>query len=222
MASVRYDPGFSPMNLPLELRPSGETLRLFGSSSEQIGAIICPTLCELVEKFQVTLKTFISMPQTLAKNLNSSWRVKYNQLATRVVVYGMNSKKRDIAYFLSDGDLFLQHPSFKEYDATVPYFNPQYLPGPDGSMPAIEYTKESAATSGQNLTETEKARLLQLFETSSTSLGDLKVSPSPRLRSTLKRYGPCVSKKLVLTELQPPVICFSNDGRKRTRDSFWG
>ncbi len=120
--------------------------------------------------------------------------LQYIQASLRIVLYGFMSEKQLVAKTLSDGDLYLQHPSPDECDRRVPYFNPQYLLRPGRSMPELESlnTPSPGRLSGNGrqgfLTEVEKSRLLQVFESAHDPNAKFNIRPSLRLQSALKEY----------------------------------
>lgn len=143
-----------------------------------------PAVRRLVESSGIFLTGMIEV-------LDNRRRLQYVEATLRVVVYGFMSKKQTVAKTLSDNDLYLQHPSLSECDRRVPYFNPQYLLLPGGSMPALEDLKISgpggvARGGADTLTEVEKSRLLQIFESAQGPDATSGVCVSPRLRSVPK------------------------------------
>ena len=118
--------------------------------------------------------------------------LQYVRATLRVVVYGSLSDADTVAWILSDDSLHLQHPSPDEYTGRVPYFNPQYLLRPGGSMPDLESLNipSPARLSGTglqaSLTEDERSRLLQVFESAHDPDATFGIRPSKRLQSTLK------------------------------------
>lgn len=174
---------------PLHIQLSQKSLGLYSSSSKEVGVCFSPAFYDIGKKHRLTLKAFLSAPRKRQRGLTCSDYL-YSQCAIRVVVYGMTSKKRDVAYSLSEKDLFLQHPTAAEYDAQVPYCNPHYLPGLGGYMPAIEgldlSDEDGAGSAVCNLNEMNKARILQMFDAASGSSADVKVSLSTRIKSEMK------------------------------------
>lgn len=118
--------------------------------------------------------------------------LQYVRATLRVVVYGSLSDADTVARILSDDSLHLQHPSPDEYTGRVPYFNPQYLLRPGGSMPDLESLNipSPARLSGTglqaSLTEDERSRLLLVFESAHDPDATCGIRPSNRLQSTLK------------------------------------
>lgn len=175
-----------------------------------------PAVRRLVEASGVVLTGTI-------KVLDNRHRLQYMQANLRVVIYGFMSEKQAVAKILSDNDLYLQHPSLSECDRRVPYFNPQYLLRPGGSMPALEDLKISGpggSTHGgvDALTEVEKGHLLQIFESAHGPDTTSGICASPRLRSVLKEYVcPYIALKADLTACQTPDSCSSYDDGERMR-----
>ncbi len=115
---------------------------------------------------------------------------QYVQRAIRILVYGFCSEQDEVAKALSQGDFYLQDPSVDEIDAGVPYHNPQYLLRPGTSMPATVGFVLSGNKSSQPTTdivsESEKSRLLQIFETETKTTGIIGFQSSPRIQTCLK------------------------------------
>lgn len=164
----------------MRIEPSQrDMLRIFDSDS-QIGAVCSPALCQFVASFKVCLRAFVVTPKSRSQKSANS--ISCHRDVVKLAVYGLDRQKRDVAYFLSSRNLFLQHPTALEYDFSVPYFNPQYLPGPSGSMPEIEGAPDVV----EDLTESERAQVLRVFDTAADTSYDTAVVQSPRIKSTLK------------------------------------
>ena len=116
----------------------------------------------------------------------------------RIIIYGKIDEKDAIADALSNGGLFLQHPSEAEFDREVKYINPQYLLPPGEEMPRIEDLKVSrccvahgnSAGLRESLGEVERNAILRIFDSACNPEADLidTIKPSPRLRTKLKVY----------------------------------
>lgn len=175
---------------PVKLEPSNKTLKILTLDSRNHVGLACstssPTICQLVGRTRVVLTATLVVP-------DDSRRSQYVRATLRIVLYGFMSEKRTVAKTLSDGDLYLQHPSLSECDGRVPYFNPQYLLRPGGSMPKLEHLmissqSKSDRVAGDWLAEVEKSRLLQIFESAHDPDATFGIRPSLRLQSVLKEY----------------------------------
>ncbi len=154
-----------------------------GSTSLHSSAVIL----QLRARARIVLTATVVVPENHRELL-------YIQASLRIVLYGFMSEKQVVAKILSDGDLYLQHPSQDECDRRVPYFNPQYLLRPGKSMPELESLNipSPGRLSGNGrqgfLTEAEKRRLLQVFESAYDPNVRFGTRPSLRLKSALKEY----------------------------------
>lgn len=177
---------------PVTVELCGKTLQIntldsgqhMGSVSSEYSAAIY----QLRGKAKVVLTATVLFPH------NRSRHLQYIRATLRVVLYGSLSEKDTVAKILSDGNLHLQHPSADEYNGRVPYFNPQYLLRPEASMPDLKTLRVPSparlfGTGAQtSLTENERSRLLQIFESAHDPDASCKIRPSKRLQSTLKEY----------------------------------
>lgn len=157
-----------------------DTKRIIGSAMSNC----CSSICRLQEQVTIRLTANIALTETRRAS-------QYLGSTLRLVLYGLMTDKNFVAKFLSDNDIYLQHPSISECDADIPYFNPQYFLGPGGSMPALEcLTVSKRGRPGDkkqdSLTEVEKGRLLQIFESAHDPDVRFSTRPSSRLQSVLK------------------------------------
>lgn len=141
-------------------------------------------LFQLQERARVSFTATISVAET-----RQSWQ--YVCATLRLIVFGLMTEKQTVAKVLSDGDLYLQHPSLSECGSRVPYFNPHYLVRPGGSMPRLEnlaITDPTRPTSRPRdaLTKIEKDMMLQIFESAHDPEAVFGVRPSSRLQTALK------------------------------------
>jgi len=155
----------------------------------QIGS--CPfsaslVLCQLQERAKVSFTATVMVNETRRP-------MQYGRATLRLIVFGFMLEKQVVAKVLSDGDLYLQHPSLSECGSRVPYFNPQYLVRPGGSMPKLESLTitrrtRSAAGTRDALTEIERNRMLQIFESAHDPDATFGICPSSRLQTVLKDH----------------------------------
>lgn len=175
---------------PVKVEPSSKALKILAlDSGIQIGSgsLACSlAVCRLREKAKVVLTASVVVPAPRRQS-------QYIRATLRIVVFGFMSEEQAVAKTLSDGDLYLQHPSLSECDCQVPYFNPQYLLRPGGSMPKLEDLtisgrRRPVSGAHDTLSEVEKTQLLQIFESAHDPDATFGVRPSPRLQSVLKEY----------------------------------
>lgn len=121
----------------------------------------------------------------------AKFRHSYVPCALRIIVYGCMASHQAVAETLGLRGLYLQHPYLSEYDDRVPYFNPQYLVRPGGSMPPLEDLKISGKDSiayANDLTAHERRTLLEIFDCARGPDSILGIRPSSRLKSELKEH----------------------------------
>ncbi|KAK1765266.1 SNF2 family N-terminal domain-containing protein [Phialemonium atrogriseum] len=176
--------------LPVKVELSNQGLKILRlGSGNHIGwasSTSSRVISQLAKKTKVVLTATLVVPDNRRQS-------QYIQATLRIIVYGFMSEKRAVAKILSDGDLYLQHPSLSECNGRVPYFNPQYLLRPGGSMPKLEnLVISSQGRSGRGpsdfLAEIEKSRLLQVFESAHDPDATFRIRPSLRLQSSLKEH----------------------------------
>lgn len=178
--------------MPVVIRHSELALNIFDAlPSKQIGSLVLPGLLEAVTKFALTLEAFIMVAPKRKKAKPDIWPISYIRSPIRIIVYGLFSEMNAVAHLLSEGKLYLQHPSAGEYDLSVPYQNPHYLLRPGASMPSLEKLSISASSditrsTTCDLTVFEKARYLQVFESVVDTDKAYGIVPSTRLKSVLK------------------------------------
>jgi hypothetical protein len=90
---------------------------------------------------------------------------------------------------LSDAGLFLQQPSAAECIGDIEYCNPHYLVRPGSQMPkldelSISLDMQNTAMS-ETLDEASKNRFMRIFDFANDTNISSRITPSPRLRSTL-------------------------------------
>jgi hypothetical protein len=177
-------------HFPVNAETFGKSLKILDvESGTQIGSAsmsMSSVLFHLQERAKVSFTATIILPETRRQS-------QYVRATLRLIVFGFMSEKQTVAKTLSDGDLYLQHPSLSECGSQVPYFNPQYLVRPEGSMPKLEdlvITSRSRSGGGTRdaLTEVEKNQMLQIFESAQDPDAAFGVRPSSRLRTALKEF----------------------------------
>ncbi|KAH6845633.1 SNF2 family N-terminal domain-containing protein [Chaetomium sp. MPI-CAGE-AT-0009] len=206
-SNVQYDTCFGLLELPstittssapdsawfpvnVELCEKALRIKTFDSgqhmgsvSSEHSAAIY-----QLWENAQVVMTATVLFPHPCNRDL------QYIRATLRVILYGSLLENDTVAKILSDGSLHLQHPSADEYTGRVPYFNPQYLLRPGGSMPDLESlripspAKLSSTGLQTSLTEDQRNRLLQVFESAHDPDATFRIRPSKRLQSVLQDH----------------------------------
>ncbi|KAK0617623.1 SNF2 family N-terminal domain-containing protein [Immersiella caudata] len=178
------------LHFPVKTEFSGKALKLSDPETGiQIGSgylSMSIVLFQLKERARVSFTAAVSVAES-----GRSWQ--YVRATLRLVVFGFMAEKSTVAKVLSDGDLYLQHPSLSECGSRVPYFNPHYLVRPGGSMPRLEnlaITDPTRPTSGPRgaLTEIEKNMMLQIFESAHDPDAVFGVRPSSRLQTVLKDH----------------------------------
>jgi hypothetical protein len=170
--------------------PSGPLLKLSTTKpAKHVGIIVAPELSELTQRFRVTL-TATSAPAEHQRGKEVDKPTIYTQRPVWVLVYGFSSEQDEIAKALSQGHLYLQDPFSDQIDARVPYKNPQYLLRPGSSMPEIAGLELSenkgSKTTTDILNESEKSRILQIFQTETKTFDITELQQSPRIRTALK------------------------------------
>lgn len=169
--------------LSLAIEISGDNFKCYiANTATYLGFINCPVLVQLVHDFSVTLTATIEVPKTQKKT-----STVIREIPVSVTVYGYLKDRKPVGSLLADTGLALQHP--RDYDHDVEYNNPHFLLRPGSRMPNIDCGPSSSVSRAVNdevLDECGKSRLIRVFD-SANGLGlNCRVSPSPRLRSTLK------------------------------------
>lgn len=144
-----------------------------------------PTLVRLLDDFRVTLAA-TSIAQDKDKDRKQSQ--KRRDIAVEITIYGFQVDMDAIGNILSDGDLFLQHPT--EYDPGVNYINPQYLVRPGAQMAEFKdmaiAAVEKMTVSKDILDEKRTSEVLRIFDNASGPSTFGEVQPSARLRTRLQ------------------------------------
>jgi SWI/SNF-related matrix-associated actin-dependent regulator of chromatin subfamily A3 len=197
------------VKLPSECTPAtlsfeGKVVRIHVEGMSTRAAIFTSdALSAFVRDFSVTLTATIcgkNAKPIAPKGLERKGGIVIPRICpVRIIVYGIIDEKDAIADALSNGGLFLQHPSEVEFDREVKYINPQYLLPPGEEMPRIEDLKVSRCCVAQgnsvglreSLGEVERNAILRIFDSACNSGAGLMdtIKPSPRLCTKLKRYA---------------------------------
>jgi SWI/SNF-related matrix-associated actin-dependent regulator of chromatin subfamily A3 len=199
----------SDVKLPSECTPAtlsfkGKVVRIHVEGMSSRAAIFTSdALSAFVRDFSVTLTATICGKKAkpiATQSLERKGGIVIPRICPiRIIIYGINDEKDAIADALSNGGLFLQHPSESEFDREVKYINPQYLLPPGEKMPRIEDLNVSrccvaygnSAGLRESLGEVERNAILRIFDSACNSEAGLMVTikPSPRLRAKLKMYA---------------------------------
>lgn len=161
-------------------------MKLFGGKANRnIGLLNSPALGKLVREFTVT---FSAKCEKTKENKHKRQSLGYQDTLVHIVIYGLQEEMNAIGNALSEGGLFLQHPS--QGDASVPYRNPQFLMSPGTEMPQVEDLANGSlltvTTMDQSSDEKWASEVFQAFETVDGPAEFDPVEPSPRLRTRLK------------------------------------
>jgi hypothetical protein len=178
---------------PVDLKVFGDMVKLvFHESNKYAGIIRIPVLSKLLIEDNVKLTATLIGSSPLPKKSSTrkareQWSYDYT---ARIVVYGMLRDRVAVGDLLSNADLYLQHPSVGEYDENVEYCNPHYLVRPGAQLPQLGHfstlSQTETAASSHTLTESNKNRLMQVFDYANDDGISSQVIPSSRLRSILK------------------------------------
>ncbi|KAI1386581.1 SNF2 family N-terminal domain-containing protein [Hypoxylon trugodes] len=115
-----------------------------------------------------------------------------------VIVYGRREQGEPIGDMLSEQGYFLQQPD--SYDASRPYYNPQYLFDPDEDMVFEEYT-EAPMVRGTAFYEDKKSKVAELFDSATGPTEFTRVPISDILITKLKEYQTKALSMMVEKEL---------------------
>ena len=186
----------------------GNVLKLsFQDTGKYAGLITSEPLGRLVRDFSVSLTARIlpaeRQPEKRSKEIekkskkSEKWLKKSAdslgvEVPVRVLVHGLMAEKDVVARFLSDHDLFFQHPFQGELDGSVPYFNPHYLLRPGAEMPDLGrlslLCSSTDRTPAEVLGDVAKAQLMRVFDLAYDPGDSINAKPSRRLKTTLQRY----------------------------------
>ncbi|CEO59986.1 hypothetical protein PMG11_04632 [Penicillium brasilianum] len=187
-ASCHSLPKGSDDSIPVDVHVGGDLLKLSGGSPKHnVGLLHSEALGKLARDCKVTLSARCERPKE-EKGLRVT--LGYKDTAVKIVIYGLLSEIDLVNGILSDGDLFLQHPT--QGDASVPYQNPQFLVAPGGEMPLIEEVNagnvSQQAELDQVLDEPWPSEVFQAFDNVDGPVTFAAVEQSPRLQTKLKEY----------------------------------
>ena len=184
----------------------GNVLKLsFQDTGKYAGLITSEPLGRLVSDFSVSLTARIlqaeHQPEKRPKGIEKRSKKNVDSLQVevpvRVLVHGLMVEKDAVARFLSDHDLFFQHPFQDELHSSVPYFNPHYLLRPGAEMPDLGrlslLSGSTDRTPAELLSDVDKAQLMRVFNLAYDPGEFITAKPSPRLKTALQRYWnrPC-------------------------------
>ena len=182
---------------PVIVAAYGSIVKLsFKDSNKYAGIIDSSTLNVLLRDFSTQLLGTLIAPDVKQDNslkkIKASDQHRSQECSVRITIFGLMSEKLAIGDLLSEGGLYLQHPSLSECDSLVTYTNPHYLLRPGSQMPSIEQlsisTSDSNQMAAESLNEVNKGRVLRIFDRAyeAASGGSLPIDQSPRLRTTLE------------------------------------
>ncbi|KDN66250.1 hypothetical protein CSUB01_06765 [Colletotrichum sublineola] len=201
--------------VPVRLRPSANFLKIyFEDTTKYAGIVTMPALSRLLTEFTTKLDAMLIStprdPQTEVTREEGKYANECHsnsQASLRIVVYGTMEESSKVGRLLSDSDLYLQHPRASECHMDAEYFNPHFLLRPGFRMPRLEeldIPSNNADTtySSTILDETNKNRLMRIFDSAHDDGITPTVAPSSRLRSFLKPYRHSITGR---TDSYPPM-----------------
>lgn len=195
-ASCHSLPKVSDDSIPVDVHVEGDVLKLSGGSPKHnVGLLHSEALGKLARDCKVTLSARCVRPN---EEKGSRVTLGYKDTTVKIVIYGLLSEIDLVNDILSDGDLFLQHPT--QGDASVPYQNPQFLVAPGEEMPFIEEIDagnlSQQAELDQVLDEPWPGEVFQAFDNVDGPVTFAAVEQSPRLQTKLKEQVWCPLKAL--------------------------
>ncbi|KAF4771502.1 hypothetical protein HAV15_004219 [Penicillium sp. str.  len=184
-ASCHSLPDDTGVFLPVNIQVVGDILKLFGGKANRnVGLLNLPTLGKLMREFTVT---FSAKCEKKAKK-DKRQSLGYQNTPVHIIIYGLHEDMNEIGNALSEGGLFLQHPT--EGEASVPYKNSQFLMSPGTEMPQIKNLANGSLSTA--------------FETVDGPAEFDPVEPSPCLRTKLKEHQ--IKALSMMTEKERGVI----------------
>lgn len=154
-------------------------------TNRKFGLLHSPALAKLAREFTVT---FSAKCETTKEQKGKRQSLGYKDTPVHIVLYGFCEDMSAVEETLSEGGLFLQHPT--EGDASVPYRNPQFLMPPGTEMPQIEDLANGSVSAvtkvDQSFDEKWASEVFQAFEGVDGPAEFAPVEPSPRLKTMLK------------------------------------
>ena len=171
----------------------GNVLKLsYQDTRKYAGLITSEPFAEIMRNFSVLLTARMLPADRQAKKvLTERFKRSEAEVPVRLLICGLMAEKDALGSLLSDHGLFFQHPFQGELDGSVPYINPHYLLRPGSRMPDLDRLSLSGSTDAapaEVLDDVAKARLMRVFYLAYDLEASIEARPSPRLKSTLKRY----------------------------------
>lgn len=155
-----------------------------------------PALATLITEFSVSLNAKLLPPDGESKHLQRFDKDQSLQITLprecplRIVISGLSSEGNAIGDVLSNAGLHFQHPSVDDFDARLQkYVNPHWLLRPGAEMPRLTETGVLAEPqAAEALDEMKRSRVMRLFDSANDGQIQLRLEPSPRLRTVLAEY----------------------------------
>ncbi|KAJ5826599.1 Helicase C-terminal [Penicillium robsamsonii] len=190
--------------IPVSVQQLGDILKLFGGKpNHNVGFLNSLTLGKLAREYTVT---FSAKCEKTENPKNKRQTLGHKDTLVHIVIYGLSEEMNAVGNLLSEGGLFLQHPSHS--DASVPYKNPQFLMAPGTEMPRIEDLGNDSSpnmmTINQCLGKEWANEVFQAFETVDGPAKFAPVESSPRLQTKLKEHQ--IKALSMMTEKERGVI----------------
>lgn len=181
-------PQLAQDSVPVNVRIHGDLLKFhLPKSDKYIGLLQSRTLARLAERFMVTFSPLLQRPREGIQ----SWRYRPRKVEMHIVIYGLQTDFDEVGCSLSDDGLYLQHPS--QFDADVPYKNPQFLLPPGFEMPDLKFTTIKSCPrltvsdeNSDHFNQKQMDEVLQTFDRASGPATYTKFGPSRRLKTQLQ------------------------------------
>lgn len=156
-----------------------------GSPKHNVGILYSEALGKLARDCKVRLSVRCERPQ---EEKASRVTLGHKDTKVKIVIYGLSSEIDLVDSILSDGDLFLQHPT--QGDTSVPYQNPQFLVAPGTEMPNIEELDAGNLLQPEDIDQVLDnlwaSEVFQAFDNVDGPATFAAVEQSPRLQTKLK------------------------------------
>ena len=167
----------------------------FQDSGKYAGIITTPVLGKILEEYRVKFVATLVASRSESRQRRTQAKVKNSsrdpECSVRIVIYGLKGEESTVGTILSEAGLYFQQPSPVECDNNVEYSNPHYLVRPGSSMPKLDGLSISSdphnLSTTEKLDEVDQSQLMRIFDLASDDVQP-RVTPSPRLRSSLKEY----------------------------------
>ncbi|KGO66086.1 hypothetical protein PEX1_020520 [Penicillium expansum] len=190
--------------IPVSIQVFGDVLKMGDDkTNRKFGLLHSPALAKLAREFTVT---FSAKCETTKEQKGKRQSLGYKDTPVHIVLYGFCEDMSAVEETLSEGGLFLQHPT--EGDASVPYRNPQFLMPPGTEMPQIEDLANGSVSAvtkvDQSFDEKWASEVFQAFEGVDGPAEFAPVEPSPRLKTMLKEHQ--MKALSMMTEKERGVI----------------